>query len=378
MVGDKRGKRVIYIAGGGTGGHIFPGLAIANALKNLLPDVSIVFIGGKGKMENEIVPKYGYPVIAFNMRGFSGPLPGKIASLFMLIANTIRLFFLFLKEKPMCVICMGGYESAPAILASRLLGIKIFLQEQNRLPGKVTRYLGWMATRVFTGFPTLKMYERKNYVFTGNPSLRKPIDMPRLSLFSRFNFHYDSNFPVVLVMGGSLGARTLNETGYRLCSQKDFIVLWVCGKYYYNEYLEKLRGLVVEKDGGYARGDNFILFPFYDKMEELYAVCDVVVSRAGAIALTEIALFGKPAIVIPSPNVTDNHQMYNALYLASKNAIILLDEGRAHTIPNMLNYLIKNKEEMEMLAKNIKTVFREDADIIIAKEIYRIVGNSMS
>lgn len=362
-------KRVI-ISGGGTGGHIFPAVAIADELKRQFPDIEILFVGAEGKMEMEKVPQAGYKIIGLPIAGLQRKLTLKNFSLPFKIIKSIVLARKTLKEfKPEIAIGVGGYASGPTLKAASMLGIPTLVQEQNSFAGKTNMLLAKKANTLCVAYDGMeKFFPKEKIVLTGNP-VRLEVTQMEGKRQEAFEFYgLDATKPTVLVIGGSLGARTLNESiisGIETLQSHGIQVLWQCGKLYFDELTNRLKG----KD---LTGIH--LTQFISRMDFAYALGDVIVSRAGAISVSELCLVRKPVILVPSPNVAEDHQTHNAMALVNKQAAILVkDVDARNTLVNTTVELIQNKDLQQKLSQNIMQLGKPDATKDIVNEIKKIV-----
>lgn len=361
-------KRVI-ISGGGTGGHIFPAVAIADELKRQFPDIDILFVGAEGKMEMEKVPQAGYKIIGLPIAGLQRKLtlknlilPFKIIKSMMIARKTIRKF------NPEVVIGVGGYASGPTLKMASILGIPTLVQEQNSFAGKTNMLLAKKANTLCVAYEGMeKFFPQEKIILTGNP-VRLEVTQIEGKRNEAFEFYgLDASKPTILVVGGSLGARTLNESlfgGIERLQQQGIQVLWQCGKLYYDELTSRLTG----KD---LTGIH--LTQFISRMDLAYTLADVIISRAGAISVSELCLIHKPAILVPSPNVAEDHQTHNAMALVNKQAAVLVKDSDArNTLVDEAIKLINDKEHQTILSTNIAQLGKPNATKDIVNEIVKI------
>lgn len=361
----------IIISGGGTGGHIFPAIAIANALKYIDPLTEILFVGAEGRMEMEKVPAAGYEIIGLDIQGIDRSswvknlrLPYKLWSSIRKSKTIIRDF------KPNAIVGVGGYASGPLLLAARSMGIPYLIQEQNSYAGLTNKRLGGQAKTICVAFEGMeKFFPQEKLVITGNPIRKSVIDLEgkRADGLKFFNFNADDEKKCILVTGGSLGARTLNDSmldHIDLLTEAGVNVIWQCGAFYY----EKLKAQIDK-----ARHPSIRLLPFLQHMDLAYATADLVISRAGAGTIAELCAVGKPVILVPSPNVAEDHQSKNAHALSQKNAAVTIKDvdARNSLIPAALD-LLEDTEKCHALAQNILTMAKVDADMVIAQEVIKI------
>src|SRR5687768_10350772 len=360
----------IIISGGGTGGHIYPAIAIADALKRREPLIDILFVGAEGKMEMEKVPQAGYPIKGLWISGFQRKLtfqnllfPVKVIDSLLKCRSIVKAF------KPDVVVGVGGYASGPLVKAATSMGIPSVLQEQNNLPGVTNKMLAQKAKKIFVAYPDMeKHFPADKIVFTGNPmrgQLVKDISREEAAAF----FGLDPKKKTILAFGGSLGARTINEIIRQshdlIRDRNDIQVLWQIGKFYADNYLNVPS----------AKLNAVKPFVFIDRMDLAYAIADVVISRAGAITISELSLVGKPVILIPSPHVAEDHQTHNAKALVKLEAAVLIPDGNApqKAFPEALR-LLDNPEEMSKMEHNIRLLAKPEAADEIADHIIQLAN----
>jgi len=342
-------KRVI-ISGGGTGGHIFPAISIADQIKERNPKAKILFIGALGKMEMQRVPKAGYRISGLPIAGFQRKftwsnflLPIKIIKSLLKARKLIKNF------KPQVVIGVGGYASGPTLKMANMMNIPTVIQEQNSFPGKTNRMLSKGSSAICCAYEGVRrFFPEEKIILTGNPIRKKVVDIAGKKKQAITFFRLDSNKKTVLVIGGSLGAKSLNKClrkNRKLLNKSDIQIIWQCGKLYH----EKLS--VIFKMGKY---ENIHLHQFIDRMDLAYCAADIIVSRAGAISVSELCVVGKPIILVPSPNVTDDHQTKNAMELVSKDAAILVqDLDVKSSLITAIFDLVENDELKSSLSSQI-------------------------
>ncbi|HNR85296.1 MAG TPA: undecaprenyldiphospho-muramoylpentapeptide beta-N-acetylglucosaminyltransferase [Taishania sp.] len=362
-------KKVI-ISGGGTGGHIFPAVAIADELKRQFPSIELLFIGAEGKMEMEKVPQAGYKIIGLPISGLQRKitlqnlaLPFKIIKSLLLARKVIKNF------NPEIVIGVGGYASGPTLKMAALLGIPTLVQEQNSFAGKTNMLLAKKAHKLCVAYEGMEKFFPKNkIVLTGNPVRFEVTQIEGKREAAIAHYQLDASKPVLLVIGGSLGAKTLNESiiaGIEQFQQHGIQLVWQCGKLYFDDLTNRLKG----KD---LTGIH--LTQFIAKMDLAYAAADVIISRAGAISVSELCLVHKPVILVPSPNVAEDHQTHNAMALVNKNAAILVKDSEARNqLVDVAIDLLNNKEKQQTLAQNIAQLGKPNATKDIVAEIVKIV-----
>jgi UDP-N-acetylglucosamine--N-acetylmuramyl-(pentapeptide) pyrophosphoryl-undecaprenol N-acetylglucosamine transferase len=361
------GKRVI-IAGGGTGGHIFPAIAIANALKKIDDSIEIVFVGAKGKMEMEKVPQAGYKIEGLDIAGFNrSSLIKNIGLPLKLLKSFLQVRTIFKKFKPDAAIGVGGYSSFPVLRFAQAKGVPTFIHESNSFAGKSNILLGKKATRVFTGTDGMeKFFPPERILVTGNP-VRAAIAQAATSKENALKFFsLDQNKKTVLVVGGSLGAKSINEAidkGLDEILDAGIQLIWQTGK----PYAPKAKERVAGKNGVWAND-------FITQMESAYAAADVVVSRSGAMSVAELCVAKKPALFVPYPFAAEDHQTVNAMQLVNKNAALLVkDNEAAEKLVFMTIELAKDISKQNELKGNIAVLGVTNADVRIAEEILRSI-----
>lgn len=361
-------ERVI-ISGGGTGGHIFPAIAIADEIKRRNPEVQILFVGAIGKMEMEKVPAAGYKIEGLTIAGFQRRFTFSNFLLpFKIIMSLLKARSILKDFKPQVVVGVGGYASGPTLKAATMLGIPTLVQEQNSFPGKTNKMLSKNVNKLCTAYDGLeRFFPKEKIVLTGNPvrSEMVRIEGKREEAFSYYGL--DPQKPTILVIGGSLGARTLNQAmmnHYDLLKEKDVQVLWQSGKLYFEGLKEQLTG---------KEAQGIKLVQFIDRMDLAYAMADVIISRAGAISVSELCLIGKPVILVPSPNVAEDHQTHNAMALVKKDAAILVKDVDAKDalLPEALE-LLANDEKKTTLSHAITGLAKPEATAHIVNELENI------
>lgn len=358
------------ISGGGTGGHIFPALSIADGLKNRFPDCNILFVGAEGKMEMEKVPAAGYSITGLPVAGFHrGEIWRNLSFLPKLIRSLLKAKKVVKTFNPDIVIGVGGYASGPVLKQAANLGIPTVLQEQNSYAGVTNKILGKKAKKICVAYDKMdRFFPAEKIVYTGNPV--------RSGLLSTVNkeeaVDYFGTIPgkrVILVLGGSLGARTINQSiagGIEKIRNSDVQVIWQTGKYYYRDMKEILDT---------AKIPNIKIYEFINRMDLAFSLSDVVVSRAGAGTISELCLVGKPSILVPSPNVAEDHQTHNALSLVEKNAAILVrDVDSVNNLVDTALELVQNIGKCEVLSMNIKTLATPEATTDIVEVISTLLN----
>jgi UDP-N-acetylglucosamine--N-acetylmuramyl-(pentapeptide) pyrophosphoryl-undecaprenol N-acetylglucosamine transferase len=358
----------IIMAGGGTGGHIFPAIAIANAIKKIAPETTFLFVGANGKMEMEKVPQAGYQIVGIDIAGFNRSsliknigLPFKLMKSFFQVAGIIRSF------KPTAVIGVGGYSSFPVLRYAQGKGIPTFIHESNSFAGKSNILLGKKAFKIFTATDGMEtFFPTEKILVTGNP-IRQNIAANNVSRAEAIRFFgLDENKKTVLSIGGSLGAKAINEAIHNqlnLFLNNDLQLIWQTGKPYKEIAEKRIEGV----DGVYVSD-------FISNMEMAYAAADMVISRSGAMAVSEIAVVKKPVVLVPYPFAAEDHQTANAKNLVNKNAAIMIADAQAlnELVPSVVA-LAKDETLQQQLKNNIAALGVSDADRVIARTILSLI-----
>lgn len=359
-------KKRIIISGGGTGGHIFPAVSIANAIKRLLPDSEILFVGAKGKMEMEKVPAAGYKIIGLDIQGINRQSLLKNLLLPFKLLKSIRMAKRIIKDfEPDVVVGVGGYASGPLLMAAGQLKIPYLIQEQNSYAGITNKRLAKRASKICVAFEGMeRFFPKEKIVVTGNPVRKDAVDIEGKDFEADELFGFDHEKKTILITGGSLGARTLNNCmleGLGKLKAHGIQVIWQCGSYYYEHLHAQLQG---------ALDDDVQLRPFLNRMDLAYASADLIIARAGAGTIAELCIVGKPCILVPSPNVAEDHQTKNARALLAHDAALLVSDAEAPVkLIDQAIALLMDRALQKQLAKNIKNRAKSDADTVIAKEV---------
>jgi len=361
----------IIFSGGGTGGHIFPAVAIANEVKKLVPDAEILFVGALGKMEMEKVPAAGYKIIGIPIAGFQRKFTFSNFKLPFLIIKSLLITKKIIKEfKPDAVVGTGGYASGPLLKAATANNIPSLIQEQNSYAGITNKLLSKKVSKICVAYEGMdKFFPKEKLLLTGNPVRQdiKNVDEKRNESFSYFKL--DSSKKTILVVGGSLGAKAINEAiglGLDYFADNNIQLLWQTGKIYFE---------TAKKQSEKFQNKNIIVVDFISRMDLAYALADVVISRAGAGAISELCIVQKPCILIPLPTAAEDHQTKNAMALVNKGAAILIKDTEADkTLVDSAIQLIKNINEQEKLKLNIKQLAFSNSANHIAKEVLKLAG----
>lgn len=366
-------NRKFIISGGGTGGHIFPALSIAHEIKKRDPAASILFVGALGRMEMEKIPAAGFPIIGLPVEGLQRKLGLRnFVVLYKLIISLFKASGILKTFKPDVAIGVGGYASGPLLRMAALRKIPSLIQEQNSYAGVTNRLLAKNTAKICVAYTGMEKYfPAEKIVLTGNP-IREELIQRKISREKACeHLQIPVDKLVLLVLGGSLGARTLNDS--LLSRIDDFerehvFVLWQTGKLYYNQIKKELDGKDLK---------NVRYFDFIARMDLAYAVADVIVSRAGAATISELCLLGKPAILVPSPNVAEDHQTKNAMALVRNKAALMIPdhEAREKLVPLTLG-LLNNLEQRKILGEHAAKMALPDAASLIVDEIFKLVKKS--
>jgi len=362
-------QRVI-ISGGGTGGHIFPAVAIADEIKRRNPAVAILFVGAIGKMEMEKVPQAGYDIVGLPIAGLQRKLtlsnfllPFKILKSLWKARTIVKNF------KPQLVIGVGGYASGPTLQMANMLRIPTLIQEQNSFPGKTNQLLAKKAAKICTAYSGMdQFFPTSKIIQTGNPVRNLVSKHGDLLAEAQAFFHLDPSKKTILVIGGSLGARTLNESVLNhisLLSTSDVQVIWQCGKNYLSQ---------IEEQFEESWKSTVQVHAFIQRMDLAYAAADVIISRAGALSVSELTLIGKPCLLVPSPNVSEDHQTKNAMALVKQDAAVLVSDvqSKEKLIPSAIE-LLNNPVVCDQLAKSIRLLAKPNACIEIVDACESII-----
>ncbi len=360
------------ISGGGTGGHIFPAISIANAIRVKDPQAEILFVGAIGRMEMERVPAAGYTIEGLPVRGFDRKNLLKNIRVLIDLRKSIAKARKIIREfKPDIAIGVGGYASAPTLKAASRLGIPTLLQEQNSYAGVTNKMLASKASRICVAYEGMeKFFPKEKIMLTGNPVRQDLFNVQPKAREAYEFFGFDQTRKTLLIVGGSLGARTLNQSVTAFLDEiarSGIQVIWQTGKF----YIEKAKA-----DAQKFESSEFIVTDFVSRMDYAYAIADLVISRAGASSISELCLLAKPVILVPSPNVAEDHQTKNALALVNKDAAVMIRDAESvqKLIPEALE-LIRDDNKLAELAKNILLLAQKDSAARIADQILEIVGS---
>ena len=367
---NQPGNYRVIISGGGTGGHIFPAISIANALKKINPAVEILFVGAEGRIEMEKVPAAGYKIIGLPVAGFLRKITLKnFVVLYKLLKSLFKAKKILTDFNPDVVVGVGGYASGPVLRQAGKMNITTIIQEQNSYAGVTNKLLAEKASVICVAYDGMEKYfPSEKIIKTGNPVRQGFENLHDLKSEATSYFNLDGNRPVVLVLGGSGGAGVINNClieNLQAIEQTAYQWIWQSGKYYF------------EKINTYVKGSNTVniqVHNFINRMDYAYSVADIIVSRAGAGTISELCIIGKPVILIPSPNVAEDHQTKNAMALVNKDAAVMLPDNQVSSdLVNEVVNLMKNEQLKRSLSKNILKLAVRDADNLIAIEILKLV-----
>ncbi len=366
-------KSRILISGGGTGGHIYPAISIAEKLIEANKDFEILFVGARNKMEMKIIPKYGYKILGLWISGLNrnflnlNSIINNVLLPFKILISIFQSILIIHTFKPNIVIGTGGYASAPVLFSASLLQIKTVIQEQNSYPGITNKILSSKASKIFVAYENMnKFFPKQKIIFSGNPV--RPNIYSKKDGFEKAlkYFGLNSNCKTLFVIGGSLGSKEINKSIFSILDYLDFLnlqVIWQCGKIYYHDYKSKVNNV------------NIKLFDFIHNIDLAYHAADFIISRSGASVISELCIVGKPVIFIPSPNVAENHQLKNAKAITEKQAAILIQEkDLKNSLKKQINNLNSSSDLRNKLSKNIKKLAKVNATTLIADEIKNILN----
>lgn len=356
----------IIISGGGTGGHIYPAIAIANELKLRYPNAKFLFVGAKDKMEMEKVPQAGYDIKGLWISGIQRKLTLiNLLFPFKLISSLWKASRIIRKFKPSIAIGTGGFASGPTLMVASRKGIPTLIQEQNSYPGITNKLLSKKANSICVAYDNLeRFFPKEKIVKTGNPVRQDLLKIHNKTEEATAFFQLNKHKKTVLILGGSLGARRINQL---IEEQLDFFknqnvqLIWQCGKIYIDEYQH------------YGQKENVQVHQFLNRMDLAYAAADIIISRAGASSVSELCIVGKPTIFIPSPNVAEDHQTKNAKAIVDKHGAILLKESELDTFSIVFETLMKDKGKQQSLSENIHELALPNATSHIVNQIEKIL-----
>ncbi|MEN8123615.1 MAG: undecaprenyldiphospho-muramoylpentapeptide beta-N-acetylglucosaminyltransferase [Bacteroidota bacterium] len=352
----------ILLSGGGTGGHIYPAIAIANELKSRIPNANFLFVGANDRMEMEKVPKEGYKIKGLNISGFQRSLSVRnLAFPFKLIDSLFKAKNIINEFKPNVVIGTGGFASGPTLFIANKKNIPALIQEQNSYPGITNKLLAKNVQKICVAYDGLdKYFPKDKIIMTGNPVRQDIIDVSKKRNEALKHFKLDNNKKTLVILGGSLGARAINQTiekNLQELLKNNLQIIWQTGKLYFEEYIKynQIKGVQVHA--------------FIQNMDLLYAAADILISRAGAGTISELCLVGKPVIFIPSPNVAEDHQTKNALAIVKNNAAVMIKESDLNEFSKEFDLLFNDDKKQNELSNNIKKMALPNATVEIADAV---------
>ncbi len=356
----------IILSGGGTGGHIYPAVSIANELKLKYPEANFLFVGAKDRMEMEKVPQAGYKIEGLWISGIQRKLTLKnLVFPFKLLSSLWNAHKIIKKFKPNIVVGTGGFASGPTLYMASRKGIKTVIQEQNSYPGITNKLLSKKADKICVAYDGLeRFFPSEKIIKTGNPVRQDLLEIKGKREEAITHFNLKTNKKTLVIIGGSLGARAVNnliEKHIHWLVSNNVQVIWQTGKLYYDEFKK------------YDELEGVQTYAFLNRMDLTYAAADILISRAGASSISELCIVGKPVIFIPSPNVTEDHQTKNALAVVNNNAALLLKESEFEIFQTMFSELIKDEKSQKILSKNIKELALPNATKDIVTEIEKLL-----
>lgn len=364
----------VILSAGGTGGHIFPAIAIANHIKQIHPKAEILFIGASGRMEMDKVPAAGYHIIGLPIAGFQrGKIAANLLLPFKVIISLMKAMVVITRFKPDLVIGFGGYASAPVLYISSLLGKPAIIQEQNSYAGVTNKILSKRCKAICVAYEDMdRFFPKEKLHFTGNPVRKDLTDIKASREEAAKFFGLQSNKKTILVIGGSLGSLTLNESTKNALAElkrNNVQLIWQTGKTFFQ------KAKIATADCA----DRIKVFDFLNRMDLAYTMADVVISRAGALSIAELAVLGKAVILVPSPNVAEDHQTKNAMALVNKNAAILIRDADARRdLFKVAVSLLYDEEQINTLRKNIRSLAITDADKRITDVAFKFLNRELA
>ena len=363
----------VIVSGGGTGGHIFPALSIANAIKALRPDSEILFVGAEGRMEMQRVPAAGYKIIGLPVAGFDRKRLWRNVSVLWKLWKSRRMARRIIKDfRPQVAVGVGGYASGPTLNMAAAMGVPTLIQEQNSFAGVTNKLLAKSAKKICVAYDGMeRFFPKEKIMLTGNPVRQQLLDckLSRAEAVTKLGFNPIR--PVVLIIGGSLGARTINESvmdNLKVITNSKVQFIWQTGGYYFEDIKRQLTEVGCPA--------NLKVTDFIQHMDEAYRAADLVISRAGASSISELCLLGKASILVPSPNVAEDHQTHNAMALVNKDAALIVRdaEAREKLIPLALT-MATDDAALSRLGNNAQAMGLKDSARIIAEEVIKLIEN---
>lgn len=361
----------IIISGGGTGGHIFPAVSIANAIKAKHPEAKILFVGAEGRMEMQRVPAAGYDIKGLPIKGFNRANLLKNVSVLMKLWKSLRMARTIIKDfKPQVAVGVGGYASGATLYECSRMGIPCLIQEQNSYAGVTNKLLSKRAKKICVAYEGMeRFFPADRIIMTGNPVRQNVLDTPLTEEEARKSFGLNPTKKTILLVGGSLGARTINRAvleHLNLVEGSNVQFIWQTGKYYHQSILDEMKGKNIP---------NLKIMDVISDMGAAYKAANLVISRAGASSISEFQLIGKPVILVPSPNVAEDHQTKNAMALVNKNAALFVKDIEApDTLLEMAIRTVSDNEKLNELSKNVKKMGLQNSAEVIADEVMKLIN----
>ena len=360
----------VIISGGGTGGHIFPAVSIANAIKGIDPEADILFVGAEGRMEMQRVPDAGYPIIGLPIEGFDRKNPFRnIRVLWKILKCQLKARNIIRDFKPQVVVGVGGYASGPTLKTAGQMGIPTLIQEQNSYAGVTNKLLAKSASKICVAYEGMeRFFPADKIILTGNPVRQQLLNTNITHEQAVMQFGLNPTLPTILIIGGSLGARTINESVLAALDdirQSGIQIIWQTGKFYSQHIAEEL--------AKHSKIANLYVSDFISNMDVAYAAADLVISRAGASSISELCMLGKPCILVPSPNVAEDHQTKNALALVHRDAALMVKDADApHQLIKLAMEVVRDTQQLTSLSSHIKEMALPDSANIIAQEVIKL------
>lgn len=360
----------VIISGGGTGGHIFPAVSIANAIKGIDPEADILFVGAEGRMEMQRVPDAGYPIIGLPIEGFDRKNPFRnIRVLWKIMKCQLKARNIIRDFKPQVVVGVGGYASGPTLKTAGQMGIPTLIQEQNSYAGVTNKLLAKSASKICVAYEGMeRFFPADKIILTGNPVRQQLLNTTITHEQAVMQFGLNPTLPTILIIGGSLGARTINESVLAALDdirQSGIQIIWQTGKFYSQHIAEEL--------AKHSKIANLYVSDFISNMDVAYAAADLVISRAGASSISELCMLGKPCILVPSPNVAEDHQTKNALALVHRDAALMVKDADApQQLIKLAMEVVRDTQQLTSLSSHIKEMALPDSANIIAQEVIRL------
>lgn len=364
--------RKVIISGGGTGGHIFPAIAIANALKSIDPAIEILFVGAEGRMEMEKVPAAGYKIEGLNITGFQRSLKlSNLAFPFRVISSLMKAGRIINRFRPDVAVGVGGYASGPLLYMATRKGVPGLIQEQNSYPGITNKMLASKVEKICVAYDNMQQFfPASKIILTGNPVREEMVKIEGKKNDAATFFGLNASTKTILVVGGSQGARSINhaiKSHLKEISDAGVQLIWQCGKIFFEEAKQAVTAL---------GNDKIKVFDFINRMDYAYAMADVIISRAGASTVSELCIIGKPAVLVPLPTAAEDHQTKNCKALVEKNAALLItDKNAMEQLVSTTLGLISDDAKQQLLSKNIAGMALTNSAKVIAEQVLGLIRN---